>query len=127
MTTPKSEVPELKRCGFPSCTSPREVELRTVRRNGVGFQVFCHGCGARGPFRYDKSIAVEAWNTRPYQNWTEVRERDKLIGELESLAVRIAGHLNSNCMDRTKLNAIEFEIEEARPSLLSDKGEGGTT
>jgi Lar family restriction alleviation protein len=61
-----------------------------------GMHVFCHGCGASGPFRYTADDATSAWNTRLAEDALRAR-----IAELEAaltaekkchyLAVRLIG------------------------------------
>ena len=54
---------ELKPC--PWCSEKTFVCVVTEQEFGTDFYyVYCHICGARGPYNVDRQIAIEAWNKR---------------------------------------------------------------
>lgn len=63
---------ELKPCPNPWCDShiaslpQTRVGLTEVPvvYGRIGFRMFCHDCGLRGPIRLTKAEASSAWNTR---------------------------------------------------------------
>ncbi len=51
----------MKPCPF--CSS-RKVEIVTFHQRGEHYLVRCKTCGAKGPFDYERTGAIEKWNRR---------------------------------------------------------------